>query len=158
MIFLMDWDTFCVGLKIYFNRHKWSNTSLEDFIGCMQEGYNEKKPDTPLDLTQWSQEWLQTKGVNKIAAEVEEADGKYTKFTLKQTPCKHADNQFRRQTINISLFNNDGGLIEKIERVVIENKELTEIEVLKGKNVPKAVLLNSDDWGYGYFVPDDASL
>ena len=87
MIFLMDWDTFCVGLKIYFNRHKWQNTSLEDFIGCMQEGYNEKKPDTPLDLTQWSREWLQTKGANKISAEVEQADGKYTKFTIKQTAC-----------------------------------------------------------------------
>ena len=91
MIFLMDWDTFCVGLKIYFNRHKWQNTSLQDFILAMQEGYDEKKPGQPLDLNQWSQQWLQTKGVNKIAAEVEQADNKYTKFSLKQTHCKHAD-------------------------------------------------------------------
>ena len=40
----------------------------------------------------------------------------------------------------------------------IENKELTEVEVLKDKAVPKAVLVNSDDWGYGYFTVDDASL
>ena len=35
LIFLMDWDTFCTGLKIYFKRYKWKNTSLEDFIGSM---------------------------------------------------------------------------------------------------------------------------
>ena len=28
LIFLMDWDTFAAGLKIYFKRHKWGNTSL----------------------------------------------------------------------------------------------------------------------------------
>ena len=49
----------------------------------MQEGYNEKKPDEPLDLNQWSKDWLQTKGVNKMIAEIEQANGKFTKFTVK---------------------------------------------------------------------------
>ena len=35
LIFLMDWKTFCAGLKIYFKRYRWKNTSLEDFIGCL---------------------------------------------------------------------------------------------------------------------------
>lgn len=35
LIFLLDWDTFCAGLKIYFRRHKWGNTTLTDFIRCM---------------------------------------------------------------------------------------------------------------------------
>ena len=52
LIFLMDWETFCKGLKIYFKRHKWSNTTLEDFIGCMQIGYDENiKGREALDLS-----------------------------------------------------------------------------------------------------------
>ena len=35
LIYLMEWETFCAGLRIYFKRHKWTNTKLEDFIRCM---------------------------------------------------------------------------------------------------------------------------
>jgi hypothetical protein len=35
--------------------------------------------------------------------------------------------------------------LEKIERVDIEDKEITELEVMVGKETPAAVLLNSDD-------------
>ena len=35
---------------------------------------------------------------------------------------------------------------------------MTELDKLKDKAVPKAVLLNSDDWGYGYFFLDETSL
>ena len=43
MIFLMDWDTFCAGIKIYFKKFKWGNTTLNDFITCMQQGYDALK-------------------------------------------------------------------------------------------------------------------
>ena len=92
----MDWNTFCAGLKIYFKRHKWGNTELNDFISCLQIGYDENKPTEPLDLNQWSQDWLQTKGVNKMSAEVEQVDGKYSKFQIRQTHCKYADARFRK--------------------------------------------------------------
>ena len=45
LIFLMGWDVFCAGLKIYFQRHKWGNTTLQDFISCMQTGYNNHNPN-----------------------------------------------------------------------------------------------------------------
>ena len=32
------------------------------------------------------------------------------------------------------------------------------MDSLKDKQVPKAILLNSDDWGYGHFTLDDQSL
>lgn len=35
VIFLMGWEAFSNGLKIYFNRHKWGNTELPDFIGAL---------------------------------------------------------------------------------------------------------------------------
>lgn len=35
LIFLMGWETFTDGLKIYFDKYKWSNTELPDFIGSL---------------------------------------------------------------------------------------------------------------------------
>ena len=71
MIYLIDWSTFCEGIKIYFNRHKWSNTVFDDFIQAMQEGYDKKNPELEkkLDLAEWGKMWLQTKGMNKISIE-----------------------------------------------------------------------------------------
>lgn len=54
----MGWETFCSGVKIYFQKHAWSNTSLEDFIGALQLGYDNASPTQPLNLTQWSKDWL----------------------------------------------------------------------------------------------------
>ena len=54
----MDWDVFTAGLKIYFKKYKWTNTELPDFIGAMQQGFNEEKPDDDLDLNKWSEQWL----------------------------------------------------------------------------------------------------
>lgn len=36
LIFLLGWETFTQGLKIYFGKYKWSNTTLPDFIGSIQ--------------------------------------------------------------------------------------------------------------------------
>ena len=68
----MGWETFCDGLKLYFETYKWKNTILDDFISCMQKGYDKTKGQTqPLDLNLWALDWLRTKGVNKIQANVE---------------------------------------------------------------------------------------
>lgn len=41
LIFLLSWENFSKGLHIYFKRHAWGNTRLEDFILALQEAYNE---------------------------------------------------------------------------------------------------------------------
>ena len=78
----MGWDTFSNGLKIYFQKFKWSNTSLTDFITSLQEGYNQSIPEGKLDLNEWSNQWLRTKGPNTISYTYEEAEGKITSFKL----------------------------------------------------------------------------
>ena len=55
----------------------------------------------------------------------------------------------------MSLFDDKGSLIEKVSRVKVENTEFTVLDKMKGKKVPKAILLNSDDWGYGQFFLDE---
>jgi len=158
LIFLMGWEVFCRGLKIYFKKFAWKNTELNDFIGSMQQGYDESNPVEPLNLNDWSASWLQTKGVNKHTAEFEQADGKFTKFVIRQEHCKNADSIYREQRINIGLYDEDGVLAEKVENVKIKNEELTTIDSMVGKKVPAAVLLNTDDWGFGHFTMDDNAM
>ena len=124
----------------------------------MQQGYDESNQSEELNLSDWSKNWLQTKGVNKHSAEFEQAEGKFTKFVIRQEHCKNADSIYRQQRINIGLYDDEGTLIEKVENVKITGEELTTIEAMNGKKVPAAVLLNSDDWGFGHFTMDDTAM
>lgn len=65
---------------------------------------------------------------------------------------------FRKQTINVGLYNEQGDLVENIERVEIEALEKTVLKQFNGKEVPAAILLNNDDWGFGHFVLDEPSV
>ena len=154
----MGWETFCKGLQIYFREFAWQNTELTDFIRCMQRGFDEARPDEVLDLNNWSSKWLQTKGVNKHSAEFEQVDGNFTKFVIRQEHCKNADSVYREQRINIGFYDDEGNLSEKVENVKIEGQELTQIEAMIGKKVPAAVLLNTDDWGFGHFTMEDTAM
>ena len=35
---------------------------------------------------------------------------------------------------------------------------MTSVEAVVGKKVPAAVLLNSDDWGFGHFTMDESAM
>lgn len=128
----MSWETFTEGLKIYFDKYKWSNTELPDFINSLQQAHNAKNPEKEesLDLNKWAKDWLQTKGVNKIVYEYEEKDGKFTSFQLRQTFCKYADEIYRKQCINIGFYSENGTKLEEHERVVVEAAELTKLNDL----------------------------
>jgi aminopeptidase N len=83
LIFLMGWEAFTYGLKLYFKEFKWTNTNLHDFIGKLQQGYNESFPEGDLDLEMWADKWLRTKGPNKIEYEYEHDEGIITKFRIR---------------------------------------------------------------------------
>ena len=53
-------DTFLSGLRNYFTEYRWRNTTLDDFIQCMQLAY-EPNSDS---LTEFSNRWLKRKGIN----------------------------------------------------------------------------------------------
>jgi len=44
------------------------------------------------------------------------------------------------------------------ENIVIDEKELTDVSQFVGLHVPEAILMNSNDHGFGVFVIDDKSI
>jgi aminopeptidase N len=53
-------DAFLAGLRSYFAKHAWSNTTLDDLLA-------ELEASSGRDLAAWSEAWLKTAGVNTIA-------------------------------------------------------------------------------------------
>ena len=58
-------DAFIDGLRAYFRRHEWGNTTLADFLSALEE-------TSGRDLRAWSAEWLETPGLNTLRAVFEE--------------------------------------------------------------------------------------
>lgn len=104
LIFLMGWETFLGGIKLYFRKFKWQNTTLTDFIGSLQEGYDKDYPEGDLNLKDWADKWLKTKGPNKISYDIQQTNDEITGFKIHQGFCQHGDEVYRKQSINISLI------------------------------------------------------
>ena len=108
-------------------------------------------------LNTWADKWLRTKGPNKITYEYTHDEGVITSFKIRQGFCKHGDEVYRKQSINIGFFDSDHKFTEH-EHIVIDEKELTDVTQFVGLEVPEAILMNSNDYGFGVFVIDDKSI
>ena len=64
---------FMAGIGVYFNKHAWGNTQLNDLL-------TELEATSGRDLSDWTREWLQTSGVNLLRPIVTvNSEGKYEK-------------------------------------------------------------------------------
>jgi aminopeptidase N len=93
-----------------------------------------------------------------MSYEYSEQDGKFTSFKIRQTPCKYGDAVFRQQRIEVGFYNEDGSFVRTIENLAIEAKEVTDVPSVVGMEVPAAILLNENDWGFGYFTLNERAI
>lgn len=93
-----------------------------------------------------------------MSYEYEQHDGKFTSFKIRQTPCKYGDAVFRQQRIEVGFYNEDGSFVRTIENLAIEAKEVTDVPSVVGMEVPAAILLNENDWGFGYFTLNERAI
>ena len=96
LVYLMGWEAFTAGIKLYFKEFKWTNTTLYDFIGMLQQGYDTTVPNGELQLESWADKWLRTKGPNKITYEFTQEDGIIKSFRIRQAFCKYGDEVYRK--------------------------------------------------------------
>ena len=65
--FVLGHDTFRAGLHEYFKKFEWQNTTLPDFVGCLQSAFDKSGNESmgaDFNFTEWSDSWLKTSGVN----------------------------------------------------------------------------------------------
>ncbi|MGI8523901.1 MAG: aminopeptidase N [Nocardioides sp.] len=147
-------DSFDAGIKAYFQQHEWGNTELEDFLAPLEQASGR-------DLKSWSEEWLQTAGVNTFTATFETGDDSepvFKSFSLAQSAPQQWPT-LRSHRIGIGLYDDEEGKLVRRKHLELDAVGgLTDVAALEGEKVPALVLVNDEDLTYAKTRLDPASL
>ncbi len=140
LIFFIGEDKFKLGLADYFRIFAEQNTKLKDFISTLQT-------HTSKNLTKWTSEWLQTKGLNSITTEISCHEGTLTKLIFIQS-INNGDQIFRTHKLKVALWNNNINFKPQNVFTVIISGKKTLWKPLEKISCPKAVFPNWNDYGF----------
>jgi aminopeptidase N len=145
-------EQFLAGVAAYFKKHAHSNTELSDLL-------SELETTSGRDLSDWSQKWLETAGVNTLRPEIEvDAAGVITAFAVLQSaPADYPT--IRPHRLAIGVYSADDTALVRTLRVEIDvDGERTEVPELVGADRGDLILLNDDDLAYAKIRLDETSL
>ncbi|MFF1632883.1 aminopeptidase N [Leifsonia sp. NPDC058248] len=145
-------DDFLAGVAEYFKKHAHSNTELRDLLV-------ELEATSGRDLTDWSEKWLETAGVNTLRPEIAvDADGVITSFAVLQSAASDHPT-IRPHRLAIGFYDLTDGKLVRGHRLELDvDGERTEVAELVGLARPALVLLNDDDLAYAKIRLDEESL
>ncbi|UGQ09755.1 aminopeptidase N [Yinghuangia sp. ASG 101] len=145
-------DHFMAGVRTYFKRHAWGNTTLADLLTALEE-------TSGRDLSAWSDEWLRTAGINTVRPEITvDADGTITSFAVLQE-APEAWPTIRTHRMAIGFYHRTPQGLARSHRVELDvSGPRTEVAELVGRARPDVVLLNDDDLTYCKIRLDPHSL
>jgi aminopeptidase N len=148
-------DEFLAGVRQYFADNAYGNTSLADLLRALES-------TSGRNLSDWSQKWLETSGVNTLIADFElDSDGSFTGFAVRQLAPTHTatDNITRPHRLGIGLYNYAESRLIRTDKVEIDvDGETTEVAELIGSRRPDLVLVNDEDLTYAKIRLDEHSL
>jgi aminopeptidase N len=143
---------FLAGVRAYFAAHAFGNATLADLLTALEE-------TSGRDLGAWSQEWLQTAGVNTLRPSYSvDEDGRFTAFSVLQSAApSHPTLRSHRIAIGLYSLTPDG-----LTRVALVETDVTgdwtAVPELAGVPRPDLVLINDDDLTYAKIRLDPHSL
>jgi aminopeptidase N len=145
-------DAFRDGLRAYFAKHAWGNTTLDDLL-------TELEATSGRDLRAWSTKWLETAGVNTLRPVVAVDDrGLYSSVTLEQSYAAGYDT-LRPHRLAVGTYRLVDGVLERTSRIELDVEgERTEVAELIGTEQPDLLLVNDDDLAYAKIRLDERSL
>ncbi|MBP2414280.1 aminopeptidase N [Arthrobacter stackebrandtii] len=150
-------EQFMAGVRAYFAKHAWGNTELPDLMVELEAASGR-------DLTAWTEQWLETAGVNKFTPEISvDGDGVITSFSILQSAvAEHPVLRPHRAAVgfyNMAAGGEDAGKLVRTHRVELDvDGAVTEVPELVGLQRPALVLLNDDDLAYAKIRLDAQSL
>ena len=147
-------ENFIKGLRIYFTKHAFKNTTLNDLMV-------ELEATSGRDLKPWAATWLQTAGVNTLRPEVEIESGIYKKLAIKQEAptMPVGSKELRPHRLRVALFDISGTELVKRKSVPLDVAgALTEVTELKGEKEADLILINDGDLSYAKLRFDDRSI
>jgi len=145
-------DAFLAGVRQYLDDHAFANAQFSDLLEALGRAGGK-------DLSEFSEQWLSTSGVNTLSSEVATDDsGVITDFSVTQS-APDAHPTLRTHHIAIGLYDaRDDELVATESLEVDVHGPATPIAALTGRRRPALVLLNDRDLGYAKVRLDDDSL
>ena len=145
-------EAFFAGVGQYFQKHAWSNTELRDLLA-------ELEATSGRQLTEWSELWLETAGVNTLRPEIVVDDsGVISQFAVLQSA--HPDYPtIRPHRMAIGFYDMVDARLTRTHRIELDvDGERTAVPELEGLARPALILLNDDDLAYAKIRLDEVSL
>ncbi|MCW4459717.1 aminopeptidase N [Microbacterium sp. MPKO10] len=145
-------EAFFAGVAAYFAKHEYSNTELTDLLV-------ELEATSGRDLSEWSQKWLETAGVNTLSPDITvDDDGTITGFAIRQTAPEDYQT-LRPHRLAVGFYTVRDGALVRTERFELDiDGARTEVPEIVGRRRPDLILLNDDDLAYAKIRLDEASL
>jgi len=145
-------DEFLAGVRRYFRKHEYGNTTLADLLGELSEASGR-------DLSDWSAQWLQTSQVNTLRpVHSLDDDGRYASFAIEQTAVPEHP-VLRRHRLAVGLYSTGPDGLTRSHRVELDvDGASTEVAELIGHPAADLVLVNDDDLTYAKLRLDERSL
>lgn len=146
-------ESFMEGVRGYLAENAWGNAELKDLLGHLEKASGR-------DLSGWSQQWLETCGVNTLSVDYDiDEDGYLTDLTVTQTACEEHPH-LRKQHIKVAFYTFDGA--NKLNRDLVLDVDLdgetTLVDQAQRVPTPDLVLLNHGDLGFAKIRLDSTSL
>ena len=152
MVAWVGQENFMAALKVYFDKHSWGNTVLDDLLVELER-------TSGRDVRAWSAKWLETAGVNTLAVEVENDEaGNISNLGIRQSYAEGFET-LRPHRAVIGFYNLVDGKLTRTDRIELDiDGELTVVEEAIGKKRPDLLLLNDEDLAYAKIRLDERSI
>jgi len=143
-------EPFRDGLRAYFAKHAWGNTTLADLLV-------ELETTSGRDLSSWAQVWLQTAGVNTLTPDLVVHDGVIESMTIVQSATADFPT-LRPHRLAVGFYDESNGQLVRSERFELDiDGERTDVAQVAGRPMPALILLNDDDLAYAKIRLDSHS-
>src|SRR4051812_30969 len=145
-------EEFLTGVRLYFRRHEYGNTTLTDLLAPLSESSG--RP-----LAEWADQWLRTSQVNTLRPAYELTDdGRYESFAIEQTAVPEHP-VLRDHRLAVGLYSSGPDGLTRSHRVELDvSGARTEVAELAGHPAADLVLVNDDDLTYAKLRLDERSL
>jgi aminopeptidase N len=145
-------EPFVAGLRAYFAKHAWGNTTLADLLVELER-------TSGRDLSTWSALWLETAGVNTLRPELEVDDeGVITAAAITQKAAPDFPT-LRPHRLAVGLYSLQGEDLVRTKRVELDvDGPRTDVPELVGERQPDLLLVNDEDLAYAKIRLDERSI
>ena len=147
-------DNFIKGLRLYFAKHAFGNTTLKDLIDQLEAASGR-------DLTPWVSTWLRTAGVNTLRPVIEVSGDTYASISIQQEvpTMPLGSTELRPHRLHVGLFDIAGDKLTRRTSVELDVEgALTEVKALASAKVADLVLINDKDQTYAKLRFDHRSI